>query len=44
VTSPKGTTEAGLLVLDGELDDLIARTLEAARRRSLEMAAEARQD
>jgi pyrroline-5-carboxylate reductase len=42
VASPNGTTEAGLLVLDGELDDLIARTLEAARRRSLEMAAEAR--
>jgi pyrroline-5-carboxylate reductase len=43
VTSPGGTTEAGLLVLDAELDDLIARTLEASRRRSLEMAAEARQ-
>jgi pyrroline-5-carboxylate reductase len=42
VTSPNGTTEAGLLVLDAELDDLIARTLEASRRRSLEMAAEAR--
>jgi pyrroline-5-carboxylate reductase len=44
VTSPNGTTEAGLLVLDAELDDLIARTLEAARRRSLEIAAEARRD
>lgn len=43
VTSPNGTTEAGLRVLDAELDDLIARTLEAARRRSLEIAAEARQ-
>lgn len=42
VTSPGGTTEAGLLVLDAELGDLIARTLEASRRRSLEMAAEAR--
>lgn len=42
VTSPGGTTEAGLLVLDAALDDLIARTLEAARRRSLEMADEAR--
>ena len=42
VTSPGGTTEAGLLVLDAELDDLIIRTLAAARRRSLEMAAEAR--
>ena len=44
VASPNGTTEAGLLVLDAGLDDLIARTLEAARRRSLEMAAEARRD
>jgi pyrroline-5-carboxylate reductase len=44
MTSPNGTTEAGLLVLDAELDDLIARTLEAARRRSLEIAAEARPD
>ncbi len=44
VTSPNGTTEAGLLVLDAELDDLIARTLAASRRRSLEMAAEARRD
>lgn len=44
VGSPGGTTEAGLRVLDedGALDDLIARTLEASRRRSLEMAAEAR--
>ena len=44
VASPNGTTEAGLLVLDAELDDLIMRTLAAARRRSLEMAAEARRD
>ena len=44
VTSPNGTTEAGLRVLDAELDGLIARTLEAARRRSLEIAAEARSD
>jgi pyrroline-5-carboxylate reductase len=44
VASPNGTTEAGLLVLDAELDGLIARTLEAARRRSLEMAAEARRN
>ena len=45
VTSPGGTTEAGLKVLDagGALDDLIARTLEAARQRSLEMAAAARE-
>jgi pyrroline-5-carboxylate reductase len=42
VASRKGTTEAGLLVLDAELDDLVMRTLEAARNRELEMAAEAR--
>ncbi|HTU11575.1 MAG TPA: pyrroline-5-carboxylate reductase dimerization domain-containing protein [Allosphingosinicella sp.] len=42
VASKKGTTEAGLLVLDAELDGLVLRTLEAARRRELEMAAEAR--
>ena len=44
VASPKGTTEAGLAVLDdGEaLDQLIARTLEAAARRSAELAAAAR--
>lgn len=46
VASPKGTTEAGLGVLDEDraLTDLIERTLAAARRRSLEMAAEARRD
>ena len=44
VASPKGTTEAGLAVLDqdGALDDLVARTLEAAARRSHELAAAAR--
>jgi pyrroline-5-carboxylate reductase len=44
VASPGGTTEAGLAVLDedGALRDLVLRTLEAGRRRSLEMAAEAR--
>ncbi|QIK97141.1 hypothetical protein G7076_03535 [Sphingomonas sp. HDW15A] len=44
VASPKGTTEAGLAVLDedGALDRLIARTLEAAARRSTELAAAAR--
>ena len=44
VASPGGTTEAGLAVLDENeaLRDLVARTLEASRRRSLEMAAEAR--
>jgi pyrroline-5-carboxylate reductase len=44
VASPGGTTEAGLAVLDGDraLADLVERTLEAARARSLEMAAQAR--
>lgn len=46
VASPRGTTEAGLAVLDEAeaLKTLVARTLEASRRRSLEMAAEARND
>ena len=44
VASPKGTTEAGLAILDdGEaLDGLIARTIEAAARRGAELAEEAR--
>ena len=44
VASPGGTTEAGLAMLDADdaLAELVARTLDAARRRSLEMAAEAR--
>jgi pyrroline-5-carboxylate reductase len=44
VASPGGTTEAGLNVLDSDaaLSGLVRRTLEAARARSLEMAAEAR--
>ena len=44
VASPGGTTEAGLRILDEDqaLLDLVARTLEAARARSREMAAEAR--
>ena len=44
VASPGGTTEAGLNVLDADqaLADLVRRTLEASRRRSLEMAAAAR--
>lgn len=44
VASPGGTTQAGLEMLDADraLADLVARTLEASRRRSLEMAAEAR--
>jgi pyrroline-5-carboxylate reductase len=44
VASPKGTTEAGLGVLDRErvLDELIAVTIEAAARRGAELAEEAR--
>jgi len=44
VTSPKGTTEAGLGVLDreGAFQQLIGATIEAARRRGAELAAEAR--
>ena len=44
VASPGGTTEAGLAILDQDraLLDLVERTLEAARRRGLEMAVEAR--
>lgn len=46
VASPKGTTEAGLTVLDGEgaLDDLMAATINAATARGVELAAEARVD
>lgn len=40
VTSPNGTTEAGLKVLDPELPGLIDRTLAAATKRSSELAAE----
>jgi pyrroline-5-carboxylate reductase len=45
VASPKGTTEAGLAVLDGghALDQLIARTIDAAARRGAELADEAKQ-
>jgi pyrroline-5-carboxylate reductase len=45
VASPGGTTEAGLKVLDeGEaLAALMLRTLDASRRRGLEMAEAARQ-
>jgi pyrroline-5-carboxylate reductase len=44
VASPKGTTEAGLAVLDRAdgLAGLVRETLEAARRRSREMAEAAR--
>ena len=43
VASPNGTTERGLAVLDGEggLQQLVDRTIEAAVRRSTELAAEA---
>jgi pyrroline-5-carboxylate reductase len=44
VASPKGTTEAGLAVLDRDeiLDQLIAVTIEAAARRGAELADEAK--
>ena len=44
VASPNGTTEAGLAVLDRDevLDELIAVTIEAAARRGVELAEEAR--
>ena len=46
VASPKGTTEAGLAVLDREavLDQLVAVTIEAAARRGAELADEARRE
>lgn len=43
VRSPKGTTDAGLQVLDTELPGLIQRTLDAAADRSRELAEAARQ-
>jgi pyrroline-5-carboxylate reductase len=44
VASPRGTTEAGLAVLDREdvLDQLIAVAIEAAARRGAELAEEAK--
>jgi pyrroline-5-carboxylate reductase len=44
VASPRGTTEAGLAVLDGEngLRELMLRTIDASRRRGAEMAEAAR--
>ncbi|QNM83439.1 pyrroline-5-carboxylate reductase [Sphingomonas sabuli] len=44
VASPNGTTEAGLSVLDrlDALNGLVTRTIDAARRRGAELAAEAR--
>jgi pyrroline-5-carboxylate reductase len=43
VASPKGTTEAGLAVLDHDhvLDELVALTIDAAARRGAELAEEA---
>ena len=42
VASPRGTTEAGLAVLDPVLGDLVRRTIDAAAERGAELAAEAR--
>jgi pyrroline-5-carboxylate reductase len=44
VASPKGTTEAGLAVLDHDhvLDELIALTIDAAARRGAELAEQAK--
>jgi pyrroline-5-carboxylate reductase len=44
VASPKGTTEAGLAVLDREqvLNDLVALTIEAAARRGAQLAEDAK--
>ncbi|HJP68376.1 MAG TPA: pyrroline-5-carboxylate reductase [Sphingomicrobium sp.] len=44
VASPKGTTEAGLAILDYDsvLDNLIGATIDAAARRGAELAADAR--
>lgn len=44
VASPRGTTEAGLAVLDrdGALQNLVGSAIDAARRRGAELAAEAR--
>ena len=44
VASPNGTTEAGLAILDAELDRLVSQTLEAASRRGAELADAARID
>ncbi len=44
VASPNGTTQAGLEILDRDLDQLIGRTLEAASRRGQQLAAAARID
>ena len=44
VASPNGTTQAGLDILDQQLDQLVGRTLEAASRRGQELAEAARID
>ena len=44
VASPNGTTQAGLAILDTQLDQLVSRTLEAASRRGQELAEAARID
>ena len=44
VASPNGTTQAGLDILDTQLDSLVSRTLEAASRRGQELAEAARID
>ncbi len=44
VASPNGTTQAGLEILDRELDHLVSRTLAAASRRGQELAEAARID
>jgi pyrroline-5-carboxylate reductase len=45
VASPRGTTEAGLAVLDHDqvLDELIALTIDAAARRGAELAEESKE-
>jgi pyrroline-5-carboxylate reductase len=42
VTSPNGTTEAGLAVLDGKLDALVSQTIDAASERGRQLAEAAR--
>ncbi|WP_309602700.1 pyrroline-5-carboxylate reductase [Sphingomonas sp.] len=44
VASPNGTTQAGLEILDQELDQLVSRTIAAASRRGQELAEAARID
>ena len=44
VASPNGTTQAGLEILDADLDRLVSRTLDAASRRGQQLAEAARID